>query len=493
MAPWILFPNRKGAFSASVWKRSPARLNCSRTMSATDQLGFRFQPPERRVWTVRALVAAVRTHVEREYSDAWVEGEISNFRAPDSGHLYFTLKDGNAQIRVVMFRSAARLLRFRPGDGMQVVVRGRVTIYDDRGELQIAAEYIEPKGAGGLQIAFEQLKAKLEAEGLFAADRKKAIPTLPARIGIVTSPQAAALRDILNILQRRHHTANAVIYPAQVQGDTAAAEVAAGIRYFNSSRSVEVIIVARGGGSAEDLAAFNDERLARAVSASEIPVISAVGHETDFTIVDFVADLRAPTPSAAAELVIRSRLDVENQAEAVRERLVRAMERRLLEARHALIERAQHGAFARMMDLIRQRQQKLDDLSYRLERGERQMLEQLRRRWETVSATVRHYDLRRVLAGIRAELDAGTSAMAAAMRNQLLQNKVRLERMGRALETLSPLAVLQRGYALIFDATGHLLKDAGQVNPGDTIRARLAQGEIRAAVTAPQADGSNSE
>ncbi|MGB8990267.1 MAG: exodeoxyribonuclease VII large subunit, partial [Candidatus Sulfotelmatobacter sp.] len=439
-------------------------------MSVTDQLGFRFQAPERRVWTVRALVAAVRTHVEREYSDAWVEGEISNFRAPDSGHLYFTLKDGNAQIRVVMFRSAARLLRFRPADGMQVVVRGRVTIYDDRGELQIAAEYIEPKGAGGLQVAFEQLKAKLEAEGLFAAERKKAIPTLPARIGIVTSPQAAALRDILNILQRRHHTANAVIYPAQVQGDTAAADLASGIRYFNQSSSVEVIIVARGGGSAEDLAAFNDEKLARAVAASEIPVISAVGHETDFTIIDFVADLRAPTPSAAAELVIRSRVDVENQAEAVRERLLRAMERRLLEARHALIERAQHGAFARMMDLIRQRQQKLDDLTYRLERGERQMLEQLRRRWETISATVRHYDLRRVLAGIRAELEGGTSAMAAAMRNQLLQNKVRLERMGRALQTLSPLAVLQRGYALIFDASGNLVKDAAQLNPGNTIR-----------------------
>ncbi len=462
-------------------------------MSATDQLGFRFQPPERRVWTVRALVAAVRTHVEREYSDAWVEGEISNFRAPDSGHLYFTLKDGNAQIRVVMFRSAARLLRFRPADGMQVVVRGRVTIYDDRGELQIAAEYIEPKGAGGLQVAFEQLKAKLEAEGLFAAERKKAIPTLPARIGIVTSPQAAALRDILNILQRRHHTANAVIYPAQVQGEMAAAEVAAGIRYFNQSRSVEVIIVARGGGSAEDLAAFNDEKLARAVAASEIPVISAVGHETDFTIIDFVADLRAPTPSAAAELVIRSRVDIENQAEAVRERLVRAMERRLLEARHALIERAQHGAFARMMDLIRQRQQKLDDLTYRLERGERQTLEQLRRRWETVSATVRHYDLRRVLAGIRAELDARTSAMASAMRNQLLQNKVRLERMGRALETLSPLAVLQRGYALIFDAAGNLVKDAAQLNPGNAIRARLARGEIQAAVTASNANRSNSE
>jgi len=456
-------------------------------MSLTDQLGFRFTPPERRVWTVRGLVAAVRTLVEREYSDAWVEGEISNFRAPDSGHVYFTLKDGDAQIRVVMFSSKARLLRFRTGDGMQVVVRGRVTIYEDRGELQIAAEYIEPKGAGGLQVAFEQLKAKLEAEGLFAAERKKTIPTLPARIGIVTSPQAAALRDILNILQRRHHTVNAVIYPAQVQGESAAAEVAGGVRYFNEvrtdeSRSVEVIIVGRGGGSAEDLAAFNDEGLARAVAASEIPVISAVGHETDFTIVDFVADLRAATPSAAAELVIRSRVEVETEAEAVRERLVRAMERRLLEARHALTERAQHGAFARMMDLIRQRQQKLDDLTYRLERGERASLELMRRRWETLAAAVRHYDLRRVLAGIRGELAAGTAALAAAMRNQLLQNKVRIERMGRALEALSPLAILERGYALVFDSAGELVKDAALVKAGDEIRARVARGEIRAVV-----------
>src|ERR1022692_2696630 len=456
-------------------------------MELRDQLGFKFQPPERRGWTVRGLVAAVRSHVEREDPDAGVEGEISNFRAPDSGHLYFTLKDGNAQIRVVMFRSAARLLRFRPADGMQVVVRGRVTVYEDRGELQIAAEYIEPKGAGGLQVAFEQLKAKLEAEGLFAAERKKAIPALPARIGIVTSPQAAALRDILNILRRRHHSASAVIYPAQVQGDFAAGEVASGVRYFNEvrndeMRSVEVIIVGRGGGSAEDLAAFNDEGLARAVAASEIPVISAVGHETDVTIVDFVADLRAPTPSAAAELVIRSRVEIENQAEAVRERLVRAMERRLLEARHALMERAQDGAFARMMDLIRQRQQKVDDLTYRLERGERQALEQMRRRWETVAATVRHYDLRRVLAGMRGELEAGTAAMAAAMRNQLLQNKVRIERMGQALEMLSPLAILERGDALVFDGSGRLVKDVGQVKVGDEISARVARGEIAAVV-----------
>src|SRR5271163_424320 len=208
-------------------------------MSLSDQMGFSFRPPERRLWKVRDLVASVRSHIEREYSDAWVEGEISNFRAPDSGHLYFTLKDGtvkdgtvkegSAQIRVVMFRSAARLLRFRPADGLQVVVRGRVTVYEDRGELQISAEYIEPKGAGSLQLAFEQLKAKLEAEGLFAAERKKAIPALPSRIGIVTSAQAAALHDILNVLERRHHSVNVLIYPAQVQGDAASLEVAAGV------------------------------------------------------------------------------------------------------------------------------------------------------------------------------------------------------------------------------------------------------------------------
>jgi exodeoxyribonuclease VII large subunit len=329
---------------------------------------------------------------------------------------------------------------------------------------------------------------------LFAAERKKAIPTLPSRIGIVTSPQAAALRDILNILRRRHHTANAVIYPTQVQGESAAAEVAAGVRYFNenrndASRSVEVIIVGRGGGSAEDLAAFNDEALARTVAASEIPVISAVGHETDFTIVDFVADLRAPTPSAAAELVIRARQEVESQAEAVRERLVRAMERRLLEARHALMERAQDGAFARMMDLIRQRQQKLDDLTYRLERAERQTLEQTWRRWETVAAAVRHYDVRRVLAGMRAEWDAGTVALSAVMRNLLLQYKVRAERMGRALEALSPLAILERGYALVFDGARQLVKDAAQVKVGQEISARLARGEIRATVERAAAQG----
>jgi exodeoxyribonuclease VII large subunit len=452
-------------------------------MSLTDQMGFSFRPPERRVWKVRDLVASVRSHIEREYSDAWVEGEISNFRAPDSGHLYFTLKDGNAQIRVVMFRSSARLLRFRPADGLQVVVRGRVTVYEDRGELQISAEYIEPKGAGSLQLAFEQLKTKLEAEGLFAAERKKPIPALPSRIGVVTSTQAAALRDILNVLQRRHHSVNVLIYPAQVQGDIAALEVAAGVRFFNQHDNVDVIIIARGGGSAEDLASFNDEALARTVAASEIPVISAVGHEIDFTIMDFVADLRAPTPSAAAELVIRSRQEVEDHAAALHERLSRAMRYRLLIGRQSLTELAQHGAFARMMELIHQRQQTLDDLTHRMELAERQLLEQMLRRWERTSAAVRHYDLRLVLSGMRKELDSGTAALASIMRNVLLQHRVRSERFQTALQSLSPLAILDRGYALVFDAQGKLLKDVRALKIGEEISARLAHGEIHAAVT----------
>jgi exodeoxyribonuclease VII large subunit len=449
-------------------------------------MGFSFRPPERRVWKVRDLVASVRTHIEREFSDAWVEGEISNFRAPESGHLYFTLKDGDSQIRVVMFRSSARLLRFRPADGLQVVVRGRVTIYEDRGELQISAEYIEPKGAGSVQVAFEQLKAKLEAEGLFAAERKKPIPTLPSRIGIVTSPQGAALRDILNILQRRHRSVNVLIFPAQVQGDAASFEVAAGVRFFNQHDNVEVIIVARGGGSAEDLASFNNEGLARSVFASSIPVISAVGHETDFTIIDFVADLRAPTPSAAAELVIRSRQDIEDNAAALHDRLTRAMRYRLLMGRQALTELSQHGAFARMMEVIRQRQQKLDDLIHRVELAQRNLLEKSRRRWEIVSAAVRHYDVRLVLSGMRKELESRTTALGSVMRNVLLQYRVRSERLETALQSLSPLAILDRGYALVFDANGKLLKDADAVKIGDEISARLAHGQIEAAVTKKQ-------
>ena len=451
-------------------------------MAFADQMGFSFRPLDRRVWTVRDLVAAVRTHIEHDYGDTWVEGEISNFRAHDSGHLYFTLKDRSSQLSAVMFRSQARLLRFRPEDGMQIVVRGRVTIYEDRGQLQISAEYLEPKGAGALQIAFEQLKAKLEAEGLFEAARKKAIPALPARIGVVTSPQAAALRDILNILQRRHHTASVLIYPAQVQGETAAVEVRAGIRHFNQARNVDVIVVARGGGSAEDLAAFNDEALARAVAASEIPVVSAVGHETDFTIIDFVADLRAPTPSAAAEMVIRSRQDIEEQVRSLQQRLEKGLRYHLLRVRQSLTELAQHGAFGRMMDLIHRGQQRLDDLGYRLAHAERDALEGCRRRLEILSGAIRHYDARRILAGMGKELDARTAVIVAATRELLRQRRARFEHFQGQLEALSPTAILERGYALVFDSSGKLLLDAGRVSSGDEISARVARGTLIAIV-----------
>ena len=458
-------------------------------MSLSDQLGFTFKPPERRVWVVRDLVAAVRTQLEREYTDVWVEGEISNFRAQAaSGHLYFTLKDQDCQIRVVMFRSQARLLRFKPENGMQIMLRGRVTVYEKGGELQLSAEYLEPKGAGALQIAFEQLKAKLQAEGLFEASRKKPIPLLPRRIGVVTSPQAAALRDILNILRRRHHSANVLIFPAQVQGEFAAKEVITALKFFNRARSVDVVIVARGGGSAEDLAAFNDEALARTVVASEIPVISAVGHETDFTIIDFVADLRAPTPSAAAELVIRSRQDLEEQAAGLQERLARAIRYRLLMARQVLTEATQQGAFARMMDGINQRQQRLDDLTFRIEKSERRLIEQHRRRWERASSAVRHYDARRVLAGIKRDLTSHTATLGAAMKTVLLRNRSRLDQIEHELKALSPVAILERGYALVFDSSGNLLKDSSQVNAGDQISAKLARGEVSARVESVRKD-----
>ncbi len=452
-------------------------------MSLSDQLGFTFKPPERRVWVVRDLVAAVRTQLEREYTDVWVDGEISNFRSQAaSGHLYFTLKDQDCQIRVVMFRSQARLLRFRPENGMQIMLRGRVTVYEKGGELQLSAEYLEPKGAGALQIAFEQLKAKLQAEGLFEASRKKPIPLLPRRIGVVTSPQAAALRDILNILRRRHHSAHVLIFPAQVQGEFAAKEVITALKFFNRARSVDVVIVARGGGSAEDLAAFNDEALARTVVASEIPVISAVGHETDFTIIDFVADLRAPTPSAAAELVIRSRQDLEEQAAGLQERLARAIRYRLLMARQVLTEATQQGAFARMMDGINQRQQRLDDLTFRIEKSERRLIEQHRRRWERASSAVRHYDARRVLAGIKRDLTSHTATLGAAMKTALLRNRSRLDQIEHELKALSPVAILERGYALVFDSTGKLIKDSAQVSAGDEISAKLAKGQVTARV-----------
>lgn len=450
-------------------------------MSLGEQLDFTFQPT-RRIFGVRDLVSAIRTQLEREYTDVWVEGEISNYRPAESGHLYFTLKDDASQIRVVMWRTQARLLRFKPENGMQIIARGRVTIYDQRGELQISAEYLEPKGAGALQIAFEQLKAKLASEGLFDRDRKKPIPRLPRRIGIITSPRGAALHDMLNVLRRRHESVGVLIFPAQVQGDAAASEVATGVKYFNKANNVDVIVVARGGGSLEDLAAFNDEALARTIAASEIPVISAVGHETDFTIADFVADLRAPTPSAAAELVIESKRMLEEQVETLRRRLARASRFQLQQLKMRLMQLAQHGAFVRMREAIRRREQRVDELLYRLAQAERKTIQARMRRLDVASTRLRHLDLRLRLNYFHKQLDTHSSAMQMAMHNGLTRRRARLDHLAAQLQALSPTNILERGYALVFDAGGNLVKDAAQAKTGSEITAQVAKGKITAIV-----------
>ena len=473
-------------------------------MAGSEQLGLVFATPSRKIYAVRDLVASVRTQLERSFTDVYVEGEVSNLRPAESGHLYFTLKDSAAQLRVVLWRSQARLLRFRPENGMQIIVRGRVTVYDERGELQLQAEFLEPKGAGALQLAFEQLKAKLAAEGLFDPSRRKPIPALPRRIGIVTSPRGAALHDILNILQRRHETVSVLIYPAQVQGEVAAREVSAGVRFLNRAGKVDVIIVARGGGSLEDLFAFNDEGLVRTVADSKIPVISAVGHETDFTICDFVADRRAATPSEAAEIVVAAKHELDERLTMLHKRLAKATQYRLLLAHTALTRLTQHASFARMQDSIARREQQVDEKIHRLIHAQREALTRLRRQLEVVDSRLRHQDMRIRLSHVRRELGTRESNLLTTMSNWLVQRRSQLERridaLSRSAETLvlqkkaqwlgleaslqamSPKAVLARGYALVFDESGKLVKEAAQLTPGDKVRTELSRGRFTAEV-----------
>jgi exodeoxyribonuclease VII large subunit len=473
-------------------------------MANSEQLGLMFAAPPRRVYAVRELVAALRTQVERGFPDIYVEGEISNYRPAESGHLYFTLKDGTAQIRVVMWRSQAKLLRFRPENGLAIIVRGRITIYDERGDLQMQAEMLEPKGAGALQLAFEQLKARLAAEGLFDSARKIPIPALPKRIGVVTSARGAALHDILNVLRRRHESVSVLIYDARVQGEAAAAEVGEGVLHFNRACSVDVIVVARGGGSLEDLFAFNDESLARTIAASTIPVISAVGHETDFSICDFVADLRAPTPSAAAELVIQSKHELEGKLAGLHDRLRQAVNYRLLRANNALARLARHPAFVRMLDSVARRQQRVDDLVYRMAQSQRRQLGALRRTHDALEGRLRHQDMRLRLGEMRRQLeqrsrdlqtltqrlltskitdaDQRSAQLVRAAETILLLRRSRLERIHGSLAALSPTAILSRGYALVFDVAGNLVKDASALKAGETVRAQLGRGEFTAEV-----------
>jgi exodeoxyribonuclease VII large subunit len=361
-----------------------------------------------------------------------------------------------------------------------------VTIYDARGELQLSAEFLEPVGAGALQVAFEQLKARLAQEGLFDPSRRKRIPPLPRRIGLVTSPRGAALQDMLNILARRHENVGILIYPAQVQGESAAGEVAAGIQYFNRTKNVDVIIIARGGGSIEDLAAFNDEGLARSIAASTLPVISAVGHETDFTIADFVADLRAPTPSAAAELVIESKHRLNEHLAHLQQRLDRATRYRLLMARNHLQGLAQHGAFARIQDVLARRAQRLDEMAYRLAANYRAVLHENHRRLDIAASRVSHFDFRRSLAVVRGRLNAGMDAVTHAFGSRLAEKRAQTERLTAQLEALSPVKILERGYALVFDSSGKLVKNAAQLAPGEQVTARVAHGSFTAEVKSRQ-------
>jgi exodeoxyribonuclease VII large subunit len=451
---------------------------------AREQLGFSFESPvTRRIWQVADLVSEVRLHVEREYGDLWVEGEISNLRSAPSGHIYFTLKDGEAQLPAVLFRRQASLLRFKPADGLHVLLRGKVSVYEQRGQMQLVAEFLEPVGAGSLQIAFEQLKARLEAQGLFDPARKKPLPLYPRCVGIVTSPTGAVIQDFLNIVNRRHAGLHVLLYPAVVQGETAAAEVAAGIAWFNRTREVDVIVIARGGGSLEDLAPFNTERLAEAIAASDLPVISAVGHETDFTIADFVADLRAPTPSAAAEIATAALHNVAERVYEMDQRLQRACRYRLMQARNALARVRVESILLQEMDQLRRKQQRVDDLGLRMELTWRAAHRATSDRWQQLAARLQRQDVGWRTVAARERLVATEDGMRRLARERLRSCREREAALARELAALSPLAVLGRGYALVYDEEGRLIKESEAVTEGQSITTRLARGRIRSRVT----------
>jgi exodeoxyribonuclease VII large subunit len=439
---------------------------------------------ERRIWSVGALVADMRHYVETTYADLWVEGEISNCRPASSGHIYFTLKDGEAQLPVVLFRRQAILLRFRPADGLAVLVRGRVSVYESRGQLQLIAETMEPRGAGALQLAFEQLKARLLAEGLFDPDRKRQLPAFPRCIGIVTSTSGAVIRDIVTVIRRRHARLNLLVYPATMQGVASPGSVAAGIRWFNANPSlVDVIILARGGGSLEDLAAFNDEALARAIAASDLPVVSAIGHETDFTIADFVADLRAATPSAAAELVTASQHRIEERIAALSTRVFRAGRFHLMHARQQYSRLSAESVLRRLHDAINRRDQRLDELRLRLDGSMQRLFRVPALRLAVLRGRLREQDMTLRVAASHRRLQNADQRLARIMVRSLNTYQSRLSKGTVRLESLSPLAVLSRGYALVYAADGSLLRAAGQTSVGQKIVARLGTGTLEAEVT----------
>lgn len=451
-----------------------------------DQLGFSFeaaQPTQRHIWKVSELAARLSAEVERQFSDLWVEGEITDLRPAASGHIYFTLKDDSGQLSAVLFRRQALLLRFRPENGLQVLLRGRVSIYEQRGQIQLITEHLEPMGAGSLQLAFEQVKGRLQQEGLFDPDRKRPLPAFPRCVGIVTSPSGAVIRDFITVAGRRHAALHIVVYPALVQGESAAAEIAKGVEYFNQSREVDLIVIARGGGSFEDLAPFNSESLARVIAASDLPVVSAVGHETDFSIADFAADLRAPTPSAAAELITAAQHTVEEHLEQLTQRLHRATRYLIIQARERLSGLAVDASLARITDGINRRHQRIDELCFRMEAAWRALAQQYAQRLQTLSSAILRNDAAQRIALLRERLQNNLSRLTRSHLHILQSRRATLQSLQRQLASLSPLAVLNRGYALVYDESGALLKTAAGLAPGQLLSTRLASGSVESRIT----------
>jgi exodeoxyribonuclease VII large subunit len=446
-------------------------------------------PATRDVYSVGRLNREARMLLEAGLPTLWVEGEISNFAAPASGHWYFSLKDRDAQIRCAMFRTRNMAVGFRPRDGQHLVARGRVSLYEPRGDYQLIVEMLEDAGEGALKREFEKLRARLNAEGLFDTARKRPLPALPKRIGVITSPTGAAIRDILHILARRYPAAPVLIYPVPVQGEAAPMAIAHALELANLRADCDVLILARGGGSLEDLWSFNDERVARAIFASRIPVVSGVGHEIDFTIADFVADVRAPTPSGAAELVVPDGRELLARLRAQHGRLALAMSRQLTHAAQ------QHAHLLRRLQQVHpgtrmtQRAQRLDEIELRLGQAVLRTLQARRVQLQGFAGR-----LQRVHAGVHVLRLTGLvgdlgARLAAAATRQVERQRQRLALAQRGLDAVSPLAVLARGYAVVTTTGGAVLQDAAAVRPGEEITVRLARGSVSARVIEAQKKG----
>jgi exodeoxyribonuclease VII large subunit len=443
-------------------------------------LEFDLTPP-RLIFSVSELNAAIRALLDARFRDVWVSGEISGLKLAPSGHYYFTLKEREAQVKCVAFRSSHRYWKFKPQDGLAVLARGRIDVYEARGEYQLLVELIEPQGLGALQLAFEQLKRKLAAEGLFAPERKRPLPRFPRRIGIVTSPRGAAIADMIHILSRRFPGLHIRLYPALVQGEGSVDEVCRGIAFFSRNQWADLLIVGRGGGSLEDLWTFNEEAVARAIAACAIPVISAVGHETDVTIADFVADLRAPTPSAAAELAVPTREDLFERIAACRAKATQAARYRL-----AMLERRlRQQGIERALNVLHRRVgrglQRIDEQEFRLRERIRAAMDARERTRRALEARLRRFDMRLRLALGRRRLETAAATAEQSIRMSLARRRGRLDRLDAKLSQLSPLRILERGYAIVSNKTG-IVKDNAAAPAGSRIHARLAKGELDAVV-----------